>query len=195
MARTLRQIYDADKLRRAGVRGLVPKVASMIRRFTLGRATQAESDTVRVNGTTFGDSATQAEHLQQYGFASLPPSGSEGVHLKQIGAVICVDSRANRPTLAAGEVAVHCEHGQTIHCKADGSVVVLPKSGSNVELAGDPASDFVALAADVLSELTAIQTALNTHVHTGVTTGPGSTGTAVSGYTPSSVAASNVRAT
>jgi len=56
------------------------------------------------------------------------------------------------------------------------------------------AADFVALAAKVLAELTKIQVALNTHVHTGVTTGVGNTGTSVSGYSPDPVASSNLKA-
>jgi hypothetical protein len=79
--------------------------------------------------------------------------------------------------------------------KADGSINVVPALSGLVNLGADPGSDFVALAASVASELEAIQTALNTHTHTGVTTGPGSTGTSASGYTPGDVAATKVKAT
>lgn len=194
MARSLRQVIDAHAVLRAAERSILPRVRGLVRRFTLGRAVQGTTDTVRANGSTFGESATEAENLQEYGVASLPPPGSEGVHIKPLGVVLCLDSRANRPLLSAGEVVLYSEHGQTIRLKGDGSVIVAPKAGQNVELAGDPASDFVALAAKVDAELAKIQTALNTHVHPGVTTGPGSTGIAASGYTPAATAASRVRA-
>lgn len=123
---------------------MVPRVQGMIRRFTLGRATQGTADTVRVNGTTFGESATEAEHLQTYGLASVPPSGSEGVYLKQIGAVICLDSRGNRPALNAGEVAIYCEHGQVVHLKGDGSIQLTAASGQDVSIgSGAALGDFL----------------------------------------------------
>jgi len=68
----------------------------------------------------------------------------------------------------------------------------------NVELEGTQivlganATDFVALASMVLSELTKIQTAINTHTHP-VTSAPGTTGITTTQYTPESVASTVVK--
>jgi hypothetical protein len=62
-------------------------------------------------------------------------------------------------------------------------------------LGSSGATDFVALAAKVLSELQAIQTWANTHVHPGVIIGPASTGVAAPPMlNPGSVAATKVKA-
>ncbi len=68
--------------------------------------------------------------------------------------------------------------------------------GDPVLLGDASASDFVALAAAVLSELQSIKTAFDLHIHTGVTTGPGSSGPPATPLpAPSSVAATKVKAT
>lgn len=144
MVTSLRNRWDQQKLVNLPGRDLIPKLKGMIRRFTLGKSTQTAGDTTRCNGTTFGDSATEGENLQQYGLASSPPPGSEGVYLKQIGAMICVDSRGNRPALASGEVAIYCEHGQLIYLKEDGSIVLTAKSGQDVSISvGEPLGSFL----------------------------------------------------
>jgi hypothetical protein len=58
---------------------------------------------------------------------------------------------------------------------------------------GDAPTDFVALASKVLTELQAIRTWANSHTHSGVITGAGTTGTATPMSAPSSVASSLVR--
>lgn len=56
------------------------------------------------------------------------------------------------------------------------------------------ATDFVAMAAKVLTELGKIQTALGAHTHGGVTTGSGTTGVGIHTYTPASVSSTNLKA-
>lgn len=80
--------------------------------------------------------------------------------------------------LAAGEVALHIGNsGQMVRLKANGDVVITPGAGGQVYLGADGALKKVALAEDVEARLDTIKTAYNTHVHAGVTVGPGSTGT------------------
>jgi len=62
-----------------------------------------------------------------------------------------------------------------------------------LKLAGG--ADFVALSTQVSAQLALIATALSTHVHSGVTTGPGVSGTAAPVYVPGPVAAAKVKAT
>lgn len=63
-----------------------------------------------------------------------------------------------------------------------------------IELSAGGSTNFVALANLVKSELDAIQTALTSHTHSGVTAGAASTGASNSSYTASDVAASKVKA-
>lgn len=79
------------------------------------------------------------------------------------------------------------EHGPQVRGKA--STIEVVTAGASASVGG-----FVAMAQLVLAELTKIQTALNTHVHTGVVAGSASSGTAVSGYVPATVASTNLKA-
>lgn len=77
-----------------------------------------------------------------------------------------------------------------------GAQVRAKDSAIEVTSSGLPASigGFVALATKVTTELTKIQTFLQTHTHTGVTVGTGITGATTMLYTPSSVASTNLKA-
>lgn len=106
--------------------------------------------------------------------------------------------------LAAGEVAlfignadqlvrlknngdIHLQagtNGAKVEIKANGDVVVTPGASGQIYLGQDGAVKKVALAEDVEANFDTIKTLYNTHVHAGVTPGPGSTGT-----TPSVIAA------
>jgi len=75
----------------------------------------------------------------------------------------------------------------------DHMVISIP-GGKELRL-GQGATDFVALAADVLTELQSIKTDFDLHTHSGVTTGPGVSGVpSVPLTAPSSVAATKVKA-
>jgi len=76
-----------------------------------------------------------------------------------------------------GDDAHHIANASADHmvCGKDGGQLIRIKS-DGVEL-GAAASDFVALAGLVKARLDAIQTKFDAHVHTGVTTGGGSSGT------------------
>ena len=94
----------------------------------------------------------------------------------------------------------------TVHTPAEGSVVLLcfansdPSKPRIVAYDGTQCSSVklnggghkVALADDVASQLSAIASALTSHVHSGVTTGSGVSGTAASVYTPGNVASATV---
>jgi hypothetical protein len=79
------------------------------------------------------------------------------------------------------------EKGAQVRSK--GTTIEVTTAGAIASLGG-----FVALANLVSTELTKIQTALNTHVHSGVTTGPGTSGTAAPVYVPGVVASTNLKA-
>lgn len=78
-------------------------------------------------------------------------------------------------------------HGAQVRVRD--ALVEITSNGATASMGG-----FVALAQLVASELSKIQTALNTHVHSGVTTGPGTSGTAAPVYIPAAVASTNLKA-
>lgn len=66
-------------------------------------------------GETFSD----REYFQHYGYTSRPKSGAEGILLKQGNNIILVasDDRRYRIALADGEVALYTDEGDHIHMK------------------------------------------------------------------------------
>lgn len=82
----------------------------------------------------------------------------------------------------AANIVIGFDDGRQIHIE--------PGSG-NIQIGKKAADDFVALAQKVLTELTKIQTSMNTHVHP---TGVGPSGVATVPYTPASVAATKTKA-
>ncbi len=66
-----------------------------------------------------GESFTDREYIQHYGYTSRPLAGAEGILLKQGNNIILVasDDRRYRITLAEGEVALYTGEGDYIHMK------------------------------------------------------------------------------
>ena len=148
-------------------------------------------------GVLDGETREAIERFQEYGFTSVPLSGAEAVVLfvggrRDHGLVIAVDARRYRKKdLEPGEVALYNDAGRFVLLKSGRIVADAPE----LRLGSDAASNFVALANLVLDRLTAIQTTFNAHVHTGVTTGGGSSGApATPMAAPASVAAGKVKA-
>jgi len=107
-----------------------------------------------------------AELWQQYGLASRPPVGGEGLMLCAGGAgeggiLVATQDRAHRPSLAASEVALHGPKASgsqgKVHMKADGAVDVVPATGKTNNLGGDATA-----CADYLLKGTAFDTAMTT---------------------------------
>jgi phage gp45-like len=118
------------------------------------------------------------------GFTSRPAAGAE-VLVFAVGGnpahrIAFVFDRGTRLAgeLAEGEAAMYVgTPGQVVHLKANGDVVITPSAGQNVFLGDDGATKKVALADEVDDRFTTIKNLYNSHTHTGVTAGPGSTGT------------------
>lgn len=81
----------------------------------------------------FGDEVHDLERFEEYGFETMPDVASGTVELavlapagdRAAGIVVCAHNRETRPkTLAAGEVMVYSKFGQSVHLKADGSIVL-----------------------------------------------------------------------
>lgn len=149
------------------------------------------------------DPAFKPEVLNQvpvafpYGFLSLAPGGSkiETQLLETASGVLCIAVRcalpAGVPTPAAGDSVQFGSAGAYAHVPASGDTVLEPNSGRVVK-AGSDATDFVALAAKVLTELGKIETAYNAHTHADPVSG--TTGAPSATYTKASVAATKMKA-
>lgn len=89
-----------------------------------------------------GEVHEDVEHMQPYGFTSVPKPGAEGVVLfpggdRSHGLAICIGDRRYRLcNLQSGEVAVYDLNGSKIVLKANGDIQIAPASGV-VSLAGD----------------------------------------------------------
>lgn len=201
---SLRLKYDIAQAFERHVRSLRGRVRGLATRFVLGKASRAESDLARVRGETFSGDASDADELMQnYGFASVPLPGAEGVRISVFadgdhGVVVALDDRRHRPTLADGETAQYNDTGAIVHIKADGSINLVPTRSGLVHLGSYAGTGFVALAHLVLAQLEAIKTKYDSHTHTYLP-GPGAstpTGPPVPELdTPQSPAASKVKGT
>lgn len=82
-----------------------------------------------VQVTLLGESPAWAERFQQYGLTSVPHGGAEAVVAAVGGArahlvAFAVDDRRYRmASLAAGEVAIYDDQGQSVHLTREGIVI------------------------------------------------------------------------
>lgn len=197
---SLRSKYDLKQALERSTRSLRGRVRGLATRFVLGKTSRAAGDLARARGETYaGDATDDDEVMQHYGFASMPVNGAEGVRVSVFsdgdhGVVVVLDDRRYRPTLADGEVAAYHKDGAVVHFKADGGIVIVPSGSGLVHIGADPGAEFVALAGKVLTELTAIKTAFDGHIHPDPVSGNTGAPTAAM-PAPSSVAATKAKAT
>lgn len=87
-----------------------------------------------VDATGLGSEFTKKELFQQYGFASRPLPGAEGILLFIGGAdnavVIATEDRRYRLTLEDGETAIYTDEGDKVHLKRNKEIHI--KSGNKV---------------------------------------------------------------
>ncbi len=137
-----------------------------------------------------GRTTPEVENFQPQGLHFRPPAKSEGIAVAPAGiadcaVVVCASKRSALPVdeLGEGEGGLHYLGEYKVFLAEDGTL----------SLGAKAASDFVALASLVDAELTAVKADLDalkallvTHVHAGVTTGPGSSGAspAFAAYVP-----------
>ena len=132
--------------------------------------------------TVEGDTQDGIERLQPFGLSSNPPVGSEAVIMyfggnREDGIVLMVDSGANRPTgLEAGEAQFYSEFAGYVKSNKDGKLELSGTAGTAVRFSSLETA-FNQLKSD-------FDTFASSHTHTGVTTGPGASGT-VAVYVPS----------
>lgn len=77
-----------------------------------------------------GETITDVERMEEYGFTAVPDVDSEAAigfvnGNRDQGLILCIADRRYRPTnLASGEVMVYDKNGSKIHLKADGSIEI-----------------------------------------------------------------------
>lgn len=170
------------------------RARAVVGRFVLRSISDATKvQSLQISGQA-GLELDEVERFQQYGFTSVPVAGAEAVGVAVGGSrdhtiIVATDDRRYRlKNLNPGEVALYDKNGLVLVLKDDGSVHV----GAN------PAADFIALAAKVLTELNDIRTKFDAHTHSYI---PGTLAAAqtVTPTTPmgdaSSVAATKAKAT
>jgi phage baseplate assembly protein V len=118
------------------------RVANMVARAVV----QLVDDSVKVQllqlGVLSEETREGVERVQNYGFTSVPLPGAEAVVVfvggqRDHGLAVAVDDRRYRlKSLQAGEVAMYHKDGARVVLKADGSIEITAKSGSNVVLNG-----------------------------------------------------------
>lgn len=94
---------------------------------------------IQITGLS-GETITDAERFQEYGFESYPAADSEAVIAflngnRDQGIVLCVHDRRYRPTdLSEGESRMYTKSSNKITLKANGSIEIEDKNGHIVKL-------------------------------------------------------------
>lgn len=170
------------------LRPLATQVANLVARGVVRLAD--DSAKLQLLQVTVGPGETRdrLEHLQAYGFTSVPLAGAEVVVLfpggrRDHGLVVASGDRRHRLAgLQPGEVALYTDEGDAI----------VLKRGSLIEIGRGGPTQPAALATALRTELDAIWTALGAHVHPGVTAGGATTGPSPVPPSPQVIASAHV---
>lgn len=136
-----------------------------------------------------GESKSNVERMQNYGFSSHPMGEAEAVVIfpggdRSAGVVVALDERGTRMTgLGAGEVAVYCNSGDSIVLGMDGKITITTKNlvieaAEKVTISAPGGVEIDAPTVTATGDVIAGTISLQNHVHGGVdpggsnTTGP-----------------------
>lgn len=132
---TLRHVDQA-------LRPLARRVANTVGRAVVFLVRDGGKRQLLQLGVLKGETRSGGEHMQPYGFSSVPLAGAEAVVLFPNGdrgrpLVISVADRRHRPTGGkAGEVTVYSHTGAKVTLKANGDITAEPGDGGKIILAG-----------------------------------------------------------
>lgn len=115
-------------------------------RVVLGSINPEEGQVMRFSATGRpGESFTDREVFQQFGFQSAPPAGVEGIALVRGNAVylIATDGREYRIALNDGEAVMYSSEGAKVHLKQGKTVVV--SGADNIYLGDEDAGNVKSL--------------------------------------------------
>ncbi len=121
-----------------------------------------------------GEILSNREFFQQYGFASRPLDGAEGISLVQGNQIflIATADRRYKISLEKGEVAIQTDEGDLIHLKRNKEILV--SSGNKITI-NAPVVELGAAAGHLKLMNENMETLFNAHTHYGVSTGSYST--------------------
>ncbi|HVJ29760.1 MAG TPA: phage baseplate assembly protein V [Gammaproteobacteria bacterium] len=151
------------------LRPIAKRVANTVARAVIELVDDDKKLQLLQVGALTDETIDDAEHHQPYGFSSVPLAGAEAVVVFPNGdrshpLVVSVSDRRYRPTGGqAGEVTIYNNAGARVILKADGTIEARSAGGTAGALA-------------TLADVQALRSTFNTHVHTGVTVGSGSSG-------------------
>lgn len=169
-----------NQLRRWGA-PLKRAVGGMLAKALVELATD-DTDLQLVKITAFGETHSEVERIQNFGFTSRPTKGAQAIVAfvggnRSIPVVIACDDGRTRVKLEEGEVAVYNDQGTKIVLKADNTVEVtcteLKVNGKITATGNIETTGTVKGTTDVVA---GVGISLKTHVHSGVTTGAGASG-------------------
>ena len=115
--------------------------------------------------------------MQQYGYTSSPPAGSEGIAVfpggkRNGGVIIATENGEFRlKNLKPGETALYTQWGDKLHFK-EGRIVDFETETLNIKATkkvsiDSPAVECTGELADSVGKVSGLRTAFNTHVHPG----------------------------
>lgn len=127
-----------DGILRDALRRLRTRIENTVARAVVQVVNDAGGLQALQLGALAGETVDDGEHVQQYGFSSVPMAGAEAVVVFPGGdrghpLVVAVDDRRYRPTGGEpGEVRVYHKDGAVITLKENGDIVISAKPGSQV---------------------------------------------------------------
>ncbi|MDH3975620.1 MAG: phage baseplate assembly protein [Deltaproteobacteria bacterium] len=125
-----------------------------------------------------GESFSDREYFQHYGFTSRPLEGAEAILIKDgnVIQVIASDDRRYRLAVEDGEVAIYSDEGDKVHLKRENKIEI--KSGGTVIIDAPNINLGVGSETDPLHRLIdeRFKDLFNNHIHSGVQVGVGVTG-------------------
>jgi phage baseplate assembly protein V len=159
----------------ARLRSLRARVDGMVCRAVIARVNDAlETQGVQVTIRDAAECPT-VEHMQPFGLSFTPPAGAQVIALAVGGfrsntVAICADHPGKRPTGVPAECGGLYQNGQ---------FVVYIDEAAVAHIGAQAAAAFIARADLTDARIEALRLVLNAHVHSGVTTGSGSSGALV----------------
>jgi phage baseplate assembly protein V len=162
------------------------RISLMVGRCVLSAAADDKTlfQTLQVDALA-GETLSELERFQNYGFTSVPFEGSEACVVfpqgnRDHGLVIAVDDRRYRLVgLKEGEVAMYTDEGDKIHIKRGGNLEITVSdtveincknstvNASTKAVVDAPAIELGAGGVDAVLKGTAFQAFFNAHTHTG----------------------------
>lgn len=182
-------IPDLAKIVNQLTKPLRTQVANLAARAVVRLVNDAAKIQLMQLGVGSDETRDGCERIGDYGFTSVPMPGAEAVVIfpngrRDHGLVVAVGDRRYRITgLVEGEVALYTDEGDSVILHRGRTITVTAGTkvqllAPSVEIGGGTMQPAVR-SGELRTELDAVWSAIQTHVHPGVTAGPAVTGAPV----------------